>query len=762
MGNSDDAAKKARISHDKQTKEASQKSLENLLLQDDALSGGGQWDSEIKALLDNYTLKSLFFSEDWVFILLDLLASEISDVEMKVARESFTDDGRNVITWLDDHPLNQLIENPNPNQDYSTWMYLHVIEATLMGNGIQWYAENLNELHIIPAEQVFLRTDPGTNKLDRYEIHFYQNGMQSQDQIVSFRPDEILHQRRPNPVSVLWGLSPFIPNSKSLLFNRYTQDYLNSFYLKQATSQIALKLEKQVNEEGALRLMRSFEHSYTGRRNQRRTMLLPKGVDLEVISQTMADQNIVEIVNQNQEKIINILRIPKHALSLAEAGSLGSEEHKTALKYMWTSAIKPQMRKISNVFTSFFRQKGLLAQDERFLFDCQHIELLREDSIRTAELAIKQLEFKTLNEVRRDLYDLPPLDNGDATPIPFNSREIIPGLDPQGEEEEVEEEVEEEQQDEQRSDDFYEKKDGEVLAEKLKANYADWFKKNNEVIDTTTRETSAVFEENLLKHLEKMAKKSVLAVKEVFKDKRPKKTAKKSATGSRSALRDLLEKEYEDLEGDYLAFYTDDLFPALAGGYGLNVQSLPESDQGAVIAEGSESKRRASLRSRGSDAYDFMTASLTDLVVEIAEEETANESSVAELAASVVAGFAAFGASRTRKITGHESFTALSLGKKAAVDDASKVIDDLVKVWINRGDDRVRGNPAGPYAGSPADHWKMQGEVVDAKGSRGQDTKFSNGLRYPRDVLSTKKAEIINCRCDLVMTTRAALRSLDQ
>jgi len=147
------------------------KNLDQLFLNDSLGSGSGQWDTEIKALLDNFTLKSLFFTEDWVFILLDLVASEISDVDMKVARETFTDDGRNVIEWLDNHPLNELIQNPNPQMDYSTWMYLHVVEYDLMGNGIQWYAENLNQLHIIPAEQVFLDMNPNTNRLERYIVH---------------------------------------------------------------------------------------------------------------------------------------------------------------------------------------------------------------------------------------------------------------------------------------------------------------------------------------------------------------------------------------------------------------------------------------------------------------------------------------------------------------------------------------------------------------------------------------------------------------
>ena len=392
-----------------------QKSLNDSFVQDDFLAGAGQWDAEVKALLDNYTLKSLFLTEDWVFIILDLLAQEISNVDMKVFDEVVVE-GTMQIVADDSHPLNALFKDPNPLQEYSTWMYLHVIEYCLMGNGIQWFSENLNQLHILPAEDVLVDVDDKTRKLKNYIVISQSGNFQSQNDMVSFPVDEIIHQRRPNPISNFWGLSPFIPNSKSLLFNRYSQDYLNAFYLKQATGQLALKLDKQVSEEAALRLMRSFEASYTGRKNTRRTMLLPKGVDVEKISTSIVDQNLIEVINQNQEKIINILRIPKHALSLAEAGSLGSEEHKMALRFMWTSAILPVMKKISGTFGKFFREKGLLEEGKVIRFDLSQVEILREDALRLASLSVKQLEFKTLNEVRKDLHSLPPLDGGDVTP----------------------------------------------------------------------------------------------------------------------------------------------------------------------------------------------------------------------------------------------------------------------------------------------------------------------------------------------------------
>lgn len=694
--------------------------------------GSAGWDSEIKALLDNYTLKSLFLTEDWVFILLDLLASEISDVEMKVAKEEFTPDGRNVITWLDNHPLNKLMEQPNPNQEYSTWMYLHVIENCLMGNAIQWYSDSLNQLHIIPAEDVILDvSDAG--KLKRYIVHS-QFGNNSKG-MMSFKPNEIIHQRRPNPVSTFWGLSPFVPNAKALMFNKNTQDYLNSFYLRQATGQMALKLDKVVSEEAALRLMRSFEHSYTGRKHMRRTMLLPKGVEIEQISQTIADQNLIDLVAQNREKILNILRIPKHALSLAESGSLGSEEFKVSLKFMWTSAIKPNMKKISGSFTRFFREKGLLKPDEMFKFDLSHIELLRDDSVKQAELANSQMTFKTMNEIRKDLYDLPPLDGGDALP---GTTEV--------EEEEIEEEVEQVEEEE-------EKHLGEINVKNYLTKNGDWFEKNLKTIEEVVESQEGELHKHVLSLFTRFAQKTVRDFKKTFRDKKsygPKKL--KAASGSRNKFGDLLSESYLEEEDSFMADFEDSLRPAVATGYELNLGSVENDNlRGRIEEVGSLDKRNADLRSRGLDAFSHISDTTVGIISDIVDKGLSEGKNVDAIAGAIVLGFGKF-SGRADKIARMESFTAISVGKKAALDDASEVVPNMQKMWVNTGDERVRGNPTGLYKNSHADHWSIHGETIPAKKRDGSDSAFSNGLRYPRDVNSRKTAELIGCRCDLVMT----------
>jgi hypothetical protein len=225
--------------------------------------------------------------------------------------------------------------------------------------------------------------------------------------------------RRPNPSSLLWGLSPFIPGRKSVLFNRYSQEYLNSFYQKGAIPGFALTMDKEANEKNAIRLLKSFETAYTGRRNMRRTLLLPKGVGLQETAHTLANQELAIYIDKNRETIINILRVPKHKLSLQEAGSLGSQEAKIAMKNFWYSALIPTMGIIAGEQTRFFRQRGLLAPDLALEFDLSKVEALQEDQSDKADLAKKYLDSGwSLNEVRTKVWELPASTESGAD-VPF-------------------------------------------------------------------------------------------------------------------------------------------------------------------------------------------------------------------------------------------------------------------------------------------------------------------------------------------------------
>lgn len=373
------------------------------------------WSVETKAFMTSQNLKALFFSEDWVFITVDAFAQPISLLPLQVVRKS-VEDGQPVEKPVQFHQVTALLEKPNKWSDGTELKYSLACDYVLGGNAFLYHAKSSREMYHVSFDRVQYDFDqqhipksyivyPDSDEI----IVGLSKGMQ-------IGLDEMAHVRRPNPSSPIWGLSPFVPGRRSILFNRYSQDYLNSFYLKGATPQGILEMDQAANEQSVLRLLRSFEMAHTGRRNQRRTMLLPKGVKWTSADHKIADQGIVELVRMNRETILNTLHIPKHVVSLQEAGSLGSEEHKMSLKYFWQTAIIPTASAIASALTKHFRKCGMLSDAESLQFDTSEVSFLQEDLKAQAEMAALLLQTHTLNEVRSQVFGMPALEGGDATP----------------------------------------------------------------------------------------------------------------------------------------------------------------------------------------------------------------------------------------------------------------------------------------------------------------------------------------------------------
>jgi len=375
----------------------------------------GNWSSENQALMDARTLKSLFFGEDWVYITVDAYAQPLSTVPLRVfARENTAN---NTDAWKpvsERHKLNQMLKNPNEYQDGTQFLYSVIADYILGGNAFFFFAPKSGSMIPVGFERVSYQFEGGLPK-----TYLVTNGVDetfTDNKPTSYKIQEICHVKRPNPASVFYGLSPFVPARKSLLFNRYSQEYLNSFYLKGATPQFILSLEREANELSAQRLLKSMEQAYTGRRNQRRTMLLPKGVSITTAENKISDQQLVDLINLNRETILNTLHIPKHVVGMQSAGSLGSEEAKMALRYFWESAVRPTGDSIASAMSKYFREQRLLGQNEELRFDYSGVMALQENLDAKANLSIQMLQSHTLNEVRAALWQLPPVNGGDALP----------------------------------------------------------------------------------------------------------------------------------------------------------------------------------------------------------------------------------------------------------------------------------------------------------------------------------------------------------
>jgi HK97 family phage portal protein len=825
----------------------------------------GRWQQEIRAWMEGCTLKGLLFSEDWVFICVDLISREISGIPRKVFQK-IVNDGKTVLEPAEDHPLQPLLDNPNPWQDSVAFRYNESLEHTLMGNAILWHARIMNQMFILPAEQV--RIEFARQMLPMYIFNPTVEDSFSKQSEITLSPADIIHVRRPNPNSLWWGLSPFVSARKSVLFNRYSQDYLNAFYVKGATPQLALSIEREANQEAINRMLKSFEMAHTGRRNMRRALLLPKGVTIQPVGLSVSDQQLIETIRMNRETILNVLHIPKHAVGLQESGSLGSQEHKQALRYFWQSTIIPIDKSINAAYNSHF--KYLLGDMFVIASDYSAIGILQDDLKTQGELSKLLLETHTVNEVRAKLYNLPPVDGGD---IVLNVARLVRALAHPAQQQATETQSQAltisdtkvsvpyegvdfiptrsvaefarrglELAEAKSFDDFL--PIAKRLADRVPLDPTDvWFMQSffaentrtmynvsehgepapgkraslllghtegkrwstrvlremkqwdserglkseaptfealaglkfdggineSELIISALKEKNNVdvsyeklaqAEDKLMPDVEALALKlfndffdvGLDVVVDTFKKQKAFETPNdlpddEVDSVSSKKLSKKLKEAFEKLKREWTRTMAEKLEAVMEMGYDSQLSlSFMEPAVEAILAlrERDADERRQILRERGLESFANISKTTTERIMRVVERGVRDSRSIAEIGRKIAADFKAVSPVRAETIARTEVLTASSLGQAAAMRNAKELIPGLKKIWINAGDELVRGNPDGKYNDAEFDHWDVQNDgAIDA------NEPFSNGLQFPREP-GGEAGNVINCRCRLL------------
>lgn len=721
----------------------------------DDVGVGSMFTQETKAYMESLTLKSLMFSEDWVFITVDRIASKIAGVPLVVYRRETTADGKTKCTRADEHPLNKLLEQPNDQQAGSEFLYNVVTDLSIGGNSLIYDVKS--KLVQIPFERVRMNFEitGGPTSLESYQITtmFNDDGMPLFDKTSLFiEPKDVCHIRRPNPSSMWWGLSPFVPGRRSVLFNRYSTEYLLNYYIKGAHPGMALELTTEANEKNALRLLRSFEQAYTGRRNQRRPMVLPKGVTVKAVGDSLGDQQLKDYILSNREVILALLDIPKQVVSLQEAGGLGSKEFDAAVRQFWQGTLKTTMRLVAGALNK--KLKDRLGEGYYLDFDLSEVEALRPDDVALADLVTKKMAYMTLNEVRSEL-ELPPLDGGDRTPGSSPITGFTPpggGYDPSAEAPDSEdpkddakpEETPEEQPSDQGPDAKTmalvetKKKNRAMLGAIFKAGEENgWPKRRSDFL----AQSQAAGEKKLLPVVADLfagqAEAIAKAVRSNIKSFRLIKT--KADDAEKKRLKKAIRQALESMREDYMDGYIDSLSASVELGYDAEWElrfafDYPNEQAIEALRLRNDNKRRAMLETRSLSTFKNLNATTTDRIMTAIEEGMANGDSGTAIASnimdSVLDGDNLEG--RINTIVRTETLTATSLGQAACTQDVARYVPNLKKVWITANDDRVRDS-----------HADVEGEMVD------WDNTFTNGLQFPRDPAGDP-AETINCRCTAV------------
>lgn len=699
---------------------------------DDLISDESLWMDDTTAIDDAATIMQLFLTENWVFITADLLASNFALPWPRVMR-SIVVDGRESGMPAQGHPIQRLLEDPTLYTDAQSFWYVAGIYDCMIGNTILWYMPGNEKFMVIPSHEVAIEFNPK----DGSPMNYVWTPSGKVGKSTKFKAEDIVHVKRPNPFSKFWGLSPFIPGKVSVLFNRYSGEFLNSFFEKGATPQMIVETEISNNKEAIATLAKSFELVNGGRKNQRRPLVLPKGAKVTQVQMTLADTKLFDFINQNREVILNILRIPKHAVGLQTAGSLGSEEHKTALRFMWASTVNPMLKRYATSLTKFFQKKGLLKPDHYIEFDSSDIEIANEDMNSRADFAIKISKTHTLNEVRRIVWGEGPVEGGDFIPGVLNdpAMQETPKKPPNDGGEQPNPvtlpppvQPPEAMPTAKLWDRMDEIESSDGLSTYSKAVDDELVRTEESMLDLSTN--------LLLRQLE--------GALEVLKKSIP----EKSKSIDYDAFEAELEEEFQKDLPYWQENYKNNLGPTVNVGYASQLKLVfnpVHREALEALQENTAASRKAILAGRGIESFKNISRTTTDQIMETIAKSVSEGRTISEISQAIATNFKEITWERARLISRTETLTAMSVGQDSACKNAAKVIPDAVKVWISAKDERTRHSHSNMHA--------VQVKATEKFRIIGKKGKVTE-MNVPRDPkVKGSPEEIIQCRCTVAVVS---------
>jgi phage portal protein BeeE len=185
--------------------------------------------------------------------------------------------------------------------------------------------------------------------------------------------------------------------------------------------------------------------------------------------------------------------------------------------------------------------------------------------------------------------------------------------------------------------------------------------------------------------------------------------------------------------------------------YNSSMRKVAKKSFSIVQKDATEDKRRRTLEqlaqradsilggliaTRSRDYFDGYSENMTLRVYAMIDELLKVDTPLNEISRAINEKFGEFYKGQSQTIMRTEFLSSQSLAFGQFEDDINSVADVLEKEWVSFDDDRTRDV-----------HAFLNGEVVRYRS--GEEAKFSNGLRYPREE-GADASEVINCRCSVV------------
>jgi HK97 family phage portal protein len=320
-----------------------------------------------------------------------------------LAEYVFHRDGRIYLPHLpDDAPpetgvaptdLVNLIEQPNPYQDWYEFISLAIIDYLMVGNfyWLKWRPTQGNDrpLSLYRLSPADVNVLPGKTDL----VAGYEYKIPGHGQPVHFPADLVIHARRPNPHNPYFGLGIVSAGARALDMDLALTETQAQFFEQGAKLSGVLQTDRRVPDPVFKKITMQFRNLYGGSKNAYKVAVLEQGLQFKSIQPTAAENEFVALSNLSFERICRLFRIPPEMLQGAPRPGIMQE----AKRQFTTDTMAPFLKRLNAIISQALTEPGWGYQ---FKLDYKYV-MPREDQLKLVA-NIATLPGIKVNEVRAE------------------------------------------------------------------------------------------------------------------------------------------------------------------------------------------------------------------------------------------------------------------------------------------------------------------------------------------------------------------------
>ncbi|MDY0071817.1 MAG: phage portal protein [Thauera sp.] len=327
----------------------------------------------------------------WVFRAISIIANAASSVPWAV----FGDD--NEIIW--DHPVSQVLRNPNPHWTRQQLFEVIVCWLMLTGNAYLYRVNpqgQTKELWPVSPDRIAPIPSADIGKwIEGYE-EIDEKGIKRRSQ--TYKPENVTHIRLMNPANPYVGISPLGAAAMAVDLDNAQRSWNTATMQNRGVPDGVFSFKQPIDEIQSKSLVERLKERFYGPKRARTPIVLGSDATYQRMSLTPVEMDFLQSRKFNREEIAAIYGVPPQLMASEAASTYNN--FSSAIRVLWESAILPLLDNIRDCLQTSFKDE--LSEGLTIGPDLTNVRALQESEDERAKVAKLYVEmgvpFSQVNE----------------------------------------------------------------------------------------------------------------------------------------------------------------------------------------------------------------------------------------------------------------------------------------------------------------------------------------------------------------------------